>query len=217
MDNQIINLTSDEIFFISAVQNEIFNRVFSTIRHDLVGDVSASLMRISMVDRILKKEELDLEKVQAELLKIDHQLRNNIVNIRDLAFWDFDSASDDFANNVLTKSIQLISSQLAMKNIQVNRIPFEYEELEKVETKPLLYSLICLLSFFEDNNYENLILNIFQSTSSITITIDQKINQNPTVIFKKRNLKITEEIAIRFAKLQNIDIIFDEHQVEMHY
>ena len=215
MEKQLKKFTADENFFISAVQQELFNRIFPTIRHDLVGYLSASLMRVSIMDRYLNKEEVIPDQLKTELLKIESQLRSGISGIRALEFWDFQSKHDDYPSEILKKSVELMSTQLAMKSIQLIVVPHEIEDIEKVETKPLLYCLLCLLSYIEDNNFENNNLNIRQIAKSIAIGLEPKIAQNTIAIKKIRNLTINQELALDFAKFHNMNINFGIEEITL--
>src|SRR5688572_14767556 len=110
-------ISEEDKYFISAIQQEVFNRILPTIRHDLVGYSSASLMRVSIMNRLLNKTGMTPENLKPELLKIEQQLRSSVVGIRELAFWDYGFAHQDFACNILSKSVQFVSSQLVLKNI----------------------------------------------------------------------------------------------------
>lgn len=217
MEKQLQAFTQDEIFFLSAVKNEVFNRIFPTIRHDLVAHVSASLIRLSIMDRILKKDNLDPDKVKLEFQKIDELLRNNIVDIRQLAFWDFSNREEDYTFNILVKSVQLISSQLAFKGIQLNVKPKDSEIDEKVEAKALLFTLICIFCYLEDNDFDNCICTLTHSSNFIKIQYDCKSEANSKVITNDRHLKITQEIAVRFAKLQLMDIVFFNQEIKINW
>lgn len=83
------NSEKDETIFVSAIKHEIFSRIFPTIRHDVVGNISASLIRLSIIDRVLKLQDLNSEKIKSEILKLDQNLRSSINEIRDLAFLGF--------------------------------------------------------------------------------------------------------------------------------
>jgi len=213
MENQL--LTSDDDFFISAVQNEVFNRIFPKIRHDLVGNVSASLIRVSIMDRILKKD-YDLEKIKSELSKIDQQLRNNIIEIRDLAFWDFATNPEDNPSDVLIKSVQLVSSQLAFKGIELKVQVAEHENLGTVQTKPCLYCLLCVFSYLEDT-YSNCVFNLHLTSSTIMIKHECEVEGSTEIIPNHRHLKITEETVIKFARFQQMDIVYDDKQIVIQW
>lgn len=213
MEKQLEKFNDDENFFISAIHQEVFDRIFPTIRHDLVGYLSASLMRVSIMDRHLNKPELIPDQLKAELSKIESQLKISISGIRALEFWDFQSTHEDFPSEILNKSVELMSTQLAMKNIQLTVVPQEFNDTEKVESKPLLYCLLCLLSYIEDNNFEDNNLKICHIGKSITISFEPKIAQNTSTFKKIRSLTINREVALDFAKFYNMDISFSMEEI----
>lgn len=208
MGQKLEKNTTEENFFISAINQEIFNRVFPHIRHDLVGYLTTSLMRVSIMDRYLNRAELSAEQVKGDLKKIDLQLRDAILGIRELQFWDFDSAHEEYPSKILKKSVQLMSTHLAMNNIQLLITPGELEETEMVMTKPLLYCLLCLFSYVEDNNFEHNNLNISLFSKSVQIRIEPITAQESAVIKKKRNLFIDQDLASRFVALHSMDLSF---------
>lgn len=217
MEKQSEKFTNDENFFISAVHQEMFNRIFPTIRHDLVGYLSASLMRVSIMERYLNKPEVVIEQLKAELLKIESQLKSSISGIRALAFWDFQSIHDDYPSEILKRGVELMSTQLAMNSIQLSLVPPEFQDIEKVKTKPLLYCLLCILSYIEDNNFESKNLTIRQIRKSIAISFEPKIALSTTNFKKIRNLIINQDLAVNFAKFHDININFSDEEIKLSW
>lgn len=205
-------INTEDSIFISALYHELFNRILPTIRHDLVGEVSASLMRVSIMDRFLNKAELDTENLKSELKKIDQQLKSNIVSIRALSFLDNPAKHYDTPSNILFRSVQFISTPLATKNIQINVLPHEHPEVEMIETKPLLYALLCLFAYIEDNNFDDHTFNILQSPESIQLTLEPK-NKHDSVPSFIRNTIVDKEMLIRFANLHLYEVIFDNELI----
>ncbi len=215
MDNKLPKINAEDSIFISALYHELFTRILPTIRHDLVGEVSASLMRISILDRFLNKVELEPAKLKSELMKVDQQLRSNIISIRGLSFWDNSSTHNDSASNILIRSVQLISTPLATKNIQLNVHPHEHAEAEMIETKPILYCLLCLFAYIEDNNFDHHILNIFHLPNSIKFALEPKKAQDSTPNTHNRNIMVSKEMTVRFAKLHCFEAVFDNQQITL--
>lgn len=204
----------EEHFFINAIHQELFNRVFPCIRHDLVGGVSASLMRVSIMERHLNKAEVPLDSLRQDLKKIELQLKDNVNNIRALQFWDFDATHEDLPTNVIKKSIHLMCSQLALKFIQINLQPQETRDIEQVKTKPLLYCLLCLWSYVEDNDFDNHHLEVRQMGKSIHIYFESKEAQD-YIIRKDRNLTFSQTIVSRFANHYSLDIRFTKNEITL--
>ena len=215
MEKQREKRTANENLVVSAIQQEVFNRVLPTIRHDLVGYLSASLMRVSILDRYLSKEEVAPDQLKTELLKIESLIRSSISEIRALAFWDFQSMQDDYPSEILKRSVKLMSTELAMKGIQLIVVPQEFDDIKKVETKPLLYCLLCLLSYIEDNNFKKNNLKISQIGKSIVISFEPKSTQNFTAFKKMRNLTINKQLALDFVKFHNMNINFSIKEIKL--
>lgn len=215
MEKTLNTLTNEERLFVSAIHQEIFNRIFPTIRHDLVGYLSASLMRVSIMDRYLNKQDVLPNLLKHELIKIDTQLRSSIVEIRALEFWDFESKQNDNSNDVLIKSVQLMTTQLAMKNIKLNIIPEEIDASNEVVTKPFLYCLLCTLCYIEDKNFDNKDLLIRHTANSIEIVIDPKEMITGTTFMKSRNLTISKEVAMKFINLHDMKMSFNNEDIKL--
>ncbi|MES2546277.1 MAG: hypothetical protein V4575_01140 [Pseudomonadota bacterium] len=210
MTQQMNKIMMDEVFFISAIKHEIFSRIFSTIRHDIVGNVSATLIRLSIIERILKNQELDVEKIKSEVQKLDHQLRVSIIDIRELSFWDFPTSQADFTGVVLQKSILLIASQLALKGIHLHLQEQQHDDVIKVDSKSLMYSLLCLFCYIEDNDFDNFKFNIFNTVDSIVMTYEPMPEQHQPTIIHNRNICIDKEIATQFISLNKVSIDFSD-------
>lgn len=215
MEKPFEKFTNDDRLFISAIHQEIFNRIFPTIRHDLVGYLSASLMRVSIMDRYLNKQDVLPNQLKNELIKIDTQLRNSIVEIRALEFWDFESKQNNNSNDVLNKSVQLMTTQLAMKNIKLNIIPEEIDASNEVVTKPFLYCLLCTLCYIEDKNFDNKDLFIRHTRNAIEIVTDPKEIVIGTTFKKNRNLTISKEMAMQFINLHDMEISFHNDDIKL--
>lgn len=220
--NTSLNQTSDqhalkENFFVCAVHQEIFNRVFPHIRHDLVGGLSASLMRASIMEKHLHKPVLDAERLTAELDKIEVHLRDTIMGIRELQFWDFDTSHEDIPSNIVQKSIKLMSSQLLLKNIQLSLQPAALDHEATVNTKPLLYSLLCVFCYIEDHDFANHQLQIQQSNNSIAVMAEPITAQDAHGVSKLRNLFISEAHLVEFAKHYAMDVQFDNQKIMLSW
>ncbi len=216
MNLQTNNLVNEEFFFISAIKHEIFSRIFSTIRHDVVGNISATLIRLSIIHRILKKQDLDSEKIKSEVQKLDQHLRFSITEIRDLAFWDFESNQSDYSAEILKKSILLMASQLAFAGIQLNLQNEEILKLNKIDSKSLLYTLMCIYCYFEDNDFNNYIFNIYDNSDSILITYEPRPNPIQTTLIKNRYININQEIVLKFAELNKFKILFSDKKITLY-
>lgn len=214
MEKQREECFVEENFFISAIHQEVFNRVFPCIRHDLVGGISASLMRVSIMERRLNKVELAPESLKEDLKKVELQLKDNINSLRALHFWDFDSEHGEAPINVLKKCVHLMASRLALRFIQATVQAQEDNGIEPVKTKPLLYSLLCVFSYIEDNDFDNHHLNVGQSGPSIYIRFEPKVAQDSTIKIN-RNLIFSKALVTRFAHHYGIDINFTQNEITL--
>ncbi|PPC94077.1 MAG: hypothetical protein CTY33_05745 [Methylotenera sp.] len=214
MKRQREKCSVEENFFISAIHQEVFNRVFPCIRHDLVGGVSASLMRVSIMERRLNKVEITSELLKEDLKKIELQLKENIISIRALQFWDFDSVHEDIPIDILKKSVHLMASRLALRFIQTSVQTNEDNTVQPVKTKPLLLSLLCAFSYIEDNHFDNHQLNVGQSGESIYIQYEPKTAQDSTIKIN-RNLIFDQGLVTRFANHYEIDVNFSQSEITL--
>ncbi len=215
MDQEHVDLTSEDTFLISAIHQEVFSRIFPAIRHDLVGYISASLMRVSIMDRYLHRPETEPEQLSLELKKIETHLKEAIRGIRGMQYWDFEAKHHDSPSNIIKKSVHLMATQLAMTGIQLAIFPSEAEDLKEIETKPLLYTLLCVFSYIEDSNFDINHLNIRQKADSILVTFEALPSYGLATVKKNRNLIINQEFAIKFAKYHGINMAIHASEITL--
>lgn len=214
MDNlKLENL--DEIYFINAIHLEIFSRIFPHIRHDVIGYLSASLMRVSIIERLSNREQFSKNQLQEELKKIESHLREVVVNIRALKLWDFDFADDDTLCNIVTKSISIYSGQLAFRGIEIEYNKSEFQDTFKVKNKPLLNSLLCIFTYIEDSEYDNSKLKITIEESSINFLMMRLDHEFTPIIKNNRNITIDKAMTFGFAKSQGYSLVFCENQIRL--
>jgi hypothetical protein len=214
MEKQREQYSAEDNFFISAIHQEVFSRVFPCIRHDLVGGVSASLMRVSIMERRLNKAELSSDSLKEDLKKIELQLKDNITSLRALQFWDFDSEHEETPINILKQSVHLMASRLALRFIQATVQLQEGDGTEPLKTKPLLHSLLSVFSYIEDNDFDNHHLNVGQSGKTIYIKFEPKIAQDSAIIIN-RNLIFDQALVARFTNHYGIDIKFAQNEITL--
>jgi hypothetical protein len=214
MEKQREKCSLEENFFISAIHQEVFNRVFPCIRHDLVGGITSSLMRVSIMERRLNKAAVAAESLKQDLEKIESQLKDNITSIRALQFWDFDSAHEDIPINVLNNCVHLMASRLSLRFIQTTVHTQENNNAEQMKAKPLLYSLLCVFSYIEDNDFDNHHLNVGQSGQSIYIKCEPKVTQDSTFNIH-RNLIFSQALVAKFVHHYGMDISFTKNEITL--
>jgi hypothetical protein len=144
-------------------------------------------------------------------------LRDAIIGIRELQFWDFDSTHEEHPGKILKRGVQLMSTQLAMRNIQLSIVPVDTVETEVVKTKPLLYCLLCLFSYIEDNDFDHHNLNLTLHSKSVEIEIEPITTQDSVVINKKRNLHLDKELITKFAKLHGMELSFSQNNINLSW
>jgi hypothetical protein len=218
--NPTENDATEDKFFVSAVHQEMFNRIFPHIRHDLVGGLSASLMRVTIMDRHLNKLGSEISRLNPELKKIEGHLKDTIVGIRELQFWDFDVVHQDTLCNILHKSVKLMASHLLLKNIQLSIQPCDLEEESRealLETKPLLYTVLCVFSYIEDHGMTNKRLNICELSNTVEINIENISAQDSSPYTKNRHLIIDQSLARRFGKCHGISIDFSNACIQLSW
>jgi hypothetical protein len=214
------NDPAEEKFFISAVHQEMFNRIFPHIRHDLVGGLSASLMRVTIMDRHLNRPGSEISRLNEELKKIEGHLKETIVGIRELQFWDFDVVHKDTLCNILQKSVKLMASHLLLKNIQLAIKPCEIAQESEtllIESKPLLYTLLCVFSYVEDDGFKNKRLNIQELDNAVEINLETIPAQDSSPYTKNRHLIIDQTLAARFAHYHGITIDFSNEKIYLSW
>jgi hypothetical protein len=217
MIKQIKQYSKEDAFFISAVQQEIFNRILPTIRHDLVGYLSAGLMRTTIIKKLLDNEDVSIERLKLEALKIEGILKDNVTSVRELSFWDFATSNKDSVSNVLKKSVQLSSNFLIKKNIKLNLHDSQHHHADEVESKVFLYSTLILFCYFEDNGFDNHVIDIAHSPNSITLTFEPNARTNATSVSIERFITIDKEVLIKFTKLHHIYIEFNDQLINVKW
>lgn len=213
MDAEQANHLLTDKLLVNAVQQEIFSRIFPTVRHDLVSCISPSLMRVSILDRYLNKPELQPEQLKAELKKIETHLKDAIVGIRELRYWDFDVEHADSIGNILRKSIKLMESQLAAKGIELSLTSGE-ADTNQIATKPLLYTLLCLYCYIEDSDIENTRIKFQYTADTISLEFAPTESQKWD-IHKTRDIEINQDLLLHFAKQHQVDITINPDSISL--
>lgn len=208
MDAELVTPLFSNKFLVGAIQQEIFSRIFPTIRHDVVSCLSPSLMRVSIIDRYLTKPQLQPDQLKVELKKIEAHLKEAIVDIRELRYLDFDVEHTDSISNILHKSIKFMESELAAKGIEFSTP--DATNSTQVQTQPLLYTLLCLYCYIEDNDIESSKIT-FRYTSNTIMLEFSPTEFEKWDIDKTRNLKINRELLIYFAQQHHINITLNSN------
>ena len=107
-----------------------------------------------------------------------------------------------------------MASRLALRFIQATVQAQEQNHIEPVKAKPLLFSLLCVFSYIEDNNFDNHHLNVGQSGQSIYIKYEPKTAQDSAIKIN-RNLIFDQALVARFANHYGIDINFSQNEITL--
>ncbi|WP_025872513.1 hypothetical protein [Methylobacillus glycogenes] len=87
LDNHI-NPENQNHWVIAGIKHEIFMRVFPSLRHGLVGPISIARMSISIVRRLLARGDASLTSLNEPVERIDQQLAEAVLGIRNLQNWE---------------------------------------------------------------------------------------------------------------------------------
>ena len=109
-----------------------------------------------------------------------------------------------------------MSSQLTTKGIQLTILPGEDENRE-IYTKPLLYTLLSLFCYFEDNDFVNLNLNIYQNLNTISITFEPLPAENLPTFVKQRNPIFSSDLVINFARIHQIEVLIEPERIQLKF
>lgn len=213
MDAEQVSPLLTAKLLVNAIKQEIFNRIFPTVRHDLVSCISPSLMRVSILDRYLNRPELQPDQLKAELKKIEAHLKHAILDIRDLRYWDFEVEHSDTIGNILQKSIKLMESQLAAKGIEMS-LESDAADTKQLDSKPLLYTLLCLFCYIEDSDIENVRISTRYTADTISLEFSPTESQKWD-IHRTRDLQISRDLLLSFARQQHFDIVLNQNSISL--
>ena len=169
---------------IAGIQHEIFLRVLAGLRHELVGPISVSRMAISVLKRTLDKGDPGKEAIQQQVARMDEQMQQSVLGIRELSVWDADNSAIAPIDEIVRHGLKLMGYRLSMRGILVdddavtgNEVSGDESpednsavpanDVSNVPHQAFLYAWLGLLGHIEDCHYP------------ATITISQEL---PTVL-----------------------------------
>jgi len=171
---------------LAGIRHHVFLKVFSVLRHNLLGPISVTRMNHSIMRRNLEKDVLDKGKTLERLNKIDMQLEEAVFGIRALSVWDEASDNQALPGDIVAAGLKLMSGFLTLRNISVERLPEDSGvDYAVVRESPFLYAWLGLLCYIEDHAQQPIDLHIhFQDPTRLEIVITQPlydVNAQPAV------------------------------------
>jgi hypothetical protein len=146
---------------LAGIRHHVFLKVFSVLRHNLLGPISVSRMNHSIMRRSLEKDVLDKGKTLARLSKIDLQLEEAVLGIRALSVWDEKNDAQALPEVIVGAGLKLMSGFLTLRNISVERLPQDSGvDYAVVRESPFLYAWLGLLCYIEDHAQQPIDLHI---------------------------------------------------------
>jgi len=169
---------------LAGIRHEIFMRVFPALRHGLVGPVSIARMSVSIVRRLLSKGDAGKAVLNEPVERIDQQLAEAVTGIRALQAWEPGAKGLATPAEVLRQGMSLMTASLALRDIKLDYVPSDIQEVEEVHHQPFLYAWLALLCHVEDSVQAPVSLRIEQKQpKSVSVEIIHSlydVNQDKT-------------------------------------
>lgn len=161
---------------VAGIRHEIFMRVFPTLRHGLVGPISIARMSVSIVRRLLSRGEVNKAMLNEPVERMDQQLAEAVTGIRALQTWEPEAKGTAIPAEVLRQGIALMTASLALRDIKLDYVPSDTQDLDEVRHQPFLYAWLALLCYFEDRLSEPATLRIEQKEpKSVCVEITRSL------------------------------------------
>ena len=162
---------------LAGIRHHVFLKVFSVLRHNLLGPISVTRMNHSIMRRNLEKDVFDKTKALARLNKIELQLEEAVFGIRGLSIWDETSDAEASPEAIVSAGLKLMSGFLTLRNISVERLPEDSGvTYALVRESPFLYAWLGLLCHIEDHATKPIDLHIhFKDPTRLEIVITQPL------------------------------------------
>lgn len=173
LDNHI-NPENQNHWVIAGIKHEIFMRVFPSLRHGLVGPISIARMSISIVRRLLARGDASLTSLNEPVERIDQQLAEAVLGIRNLQNWEPGSKPQtQQLVEIISEGMALMTAPLAMREIVLDYVT-DASAAEQSVSNPsaLLYTWLGVLCYFQDSLQQACTLNIVLQAQSLTVRHD---------------------------------------------
>lgn len=198
LENQS-DLENQSSWIVEGIKHEIFMRIFPSLRHGLVGPISIARMSISIVRRLLTRDEVNLTSLNEPVERIDQQLAEAVVGIRTLQNWESGGKPQaQPAANIISEGIALMTAPLAMREIALDYAGPE-EETTAVSTT-LLYTWLGLLCYFQDSLQQAASLKIQLQAQSVTVQL--LVTENPQQTARSKPSSLASARGIDQAALE---------------
>lgn len=191
LDNHI-NPENQNHWVIAGIKHEIFMRVFPSLRHGLVGPISIARMSISIVRRLLARGDASLTSLNEPVERIDQQLAEAVLGIRNLQNWEPGSKPQtQQLAEIISEGMALMTAPLAMREIVLDYVT-EASAAEQSVSNPsaLLYTWLGVLCYFQDSLQQACTLNIVLQAQSLTVRHDISATSNARASSRAANAKV---------------------------
>lgn len=191
LDNHI-NPENQNHWVIAGIKHEIFMRVFPSLRHGLVGPISIARMSISIVRRLLARGDASLTSLNEPVERIDQQLAEAVLGIRNLQNWEPGSKPQtQQLVEIISEGMALMTAPLAMREIVLDYVT-EASAAEQSVSNPsaLLYTWLGVLCYFQDSLQQACTLNIVLQAQSLTVRHDVSATSNARASGRAANAKV---------------------------
>ncbi|MDR5171703.1 hypothetical protein IHQ56_07735 [Methylobacillus flagellatus] len=185
-------------WLVAGIKHEIFMRIFPTLRHGLVGPISIARMSASIVRRLLSKGESSKAALGEPVERIDQQLAEAVAGIRALQAWEPEASGLAIPAEILRQGIALMTAPLALRDIKMDYVPSDIQDLEEVRQQPFLYAWLALLCYFEDQLNEPATLRLEQKEPrSVCVEVTRPFyDVNQTKGRAKAHARIIDKFAL---------------------
>lgn len=188
-----VNLDNQTHWVIAGIKHEIFMRVFPSLRHGLVGPISIARMSISIVRRLLARGDASLTSLNEPVERIDQQLAEAVLGIRNLQNWEPGSKPQtQQLAEIISEGMALMTAPLAMREIVLDYV-MDASAAEQSVSNPsaLLYTWLGVLCYFQDSLQQACTLNIVLQAQSLTVRHDISATSNARASSRAASAKVT--------------------------
>lgn len=213
-----ISLQNQSSWIVEGIKHEIFMRIFPSLRHGLVGPISIARMSISIVRRLLARDEVNLTALNEPVERIDQQLAEAVLGIRTLQNWESGGKPQvQPAANIISEGIALMTAPLAMREIVLDYAAPE-QETTAVSTT-LLYTWLGLLCYFQDSLQQTASLKIQLQAQSVTVQL--LLTEKPQGAARSKpsslaNARVIDQAALEaLAAAGNFSLSFQPDSVHL--
>ena len=228
----IDTITPSGAWEIAGIRHEIFLRVLAGLRHELVGPISVSRMAISVLKRTLDKGDPGKDAIQQQVARMDEQMQQSVLGIRELSVWDADNSAFAPIDKIVRHGLKLMGYRLSMRGIIVDDDALVGHEVigdEAAEDNPgaiaddsynvphqaFLYAWLGLLGHIEDCHYPATLTISRELPTALSIQVipGTAKAQEPLVEIKPNQHRIDQQAVAALAGHSGIFVQFSSNQI----